>query len=160
MERLFTIGAHGFGAERFFDALREANVDLFLDLRRRRGMRGKPYTFANARQLQRELEARDMVYRHLIELAPDPATRELQQQRDTANCVAKRERASLDEAFIAAYSCHTLAPFDWDALYERLDSFQRPVLFCVERAPEACHRRLVANRLAGMMGSPIEDLLP
>jgi uncharacterized protein (DUF488 family) len=160
MQRLFTIGAHGFDAERFFDALREAGVDLFLDLRRRRGMRGAGYSFVNVRRLQQELEARDMVYRHLIELAPDPATRELQQRRDTADRVAKRQRASLDEAFIAAYSCRTIASFDWEALCEGLHAFQRPVLFCVERAPEACHRSLVANRLAELMGSPVVDLLP
>ncbi len=160
MQRLFTIGAYGFDAERFFGALREANVDLFLDLRRRRGMRGARYSFANVRRLQQELEALDMVYRHLIELAPNSATRELQQQRDTADRVAKRQRTSLDDAFIAAYSCQALASFDWDTLCEGLRAFQRPVLFCVERGPEACHRSLVANRLAVMTGSPVEDLLP
>lgn len=160
MERLFTIGAYGYDPERFFDTLREANVDLLLDLRRHRGMRGTLYSFANARRLQHELEVRDMVYRHLIELAPDPATRKLQQQRDMADRVAKRQRTSLDEMFIADYSRQTLAPFNWDALREGLRTFRRPVLFCVEREPEACHRKLVADRLAAMTGSPVEDLLP
>ena len=35
MERLFTIGAHGFDSEGFFGALQEVKIDLFLDLRRR-----------------------------------------------------------------------------------------------------------------------------
>jgi hypothetical protein len=57
MERLFTIGAYGFDADHFFDTLQQANVDLFLDIRRRRGVRGSEYAFANANRLQEELEA-------------------------------------------------------------------------------------------------------
>jgi uncharacterized protein (DUF488 family) len=160
MERLFTIGAYGVDAEGFFDALRRAKVDLFLDLRRRRGMRGRSYSFANAGRLTQELEARGVVYRHLIELAPDPATRELQNRQDTAERVAKRQRTSLGAAFIADYTQRTLEPFDWSALARELEAFQRPVLFCVERAPEACHRHLVAARLASVMSVPVTDLMP
>jgi uncharacterized protein (DUF488 family) len=160
MERLFTIGAYGFDAEAFFDALQRAKVDLFLDLRRRRGVRGRLYSFANARRLQQELEARGIAYRHLIELAPDPATRELQNREDVAQRVAKRQRASLGEAFVADYTQRTLEPFDWEALVRDLEAFQRPVLFCVERAPEACHRHLVAARLVNVTAVPVTDLVP
>jgi uncharacterized protein (DUF488 family) len=160
MERLFTIGAYGFGPESFLEALQQAKVDLLLDLRHRRGMRGALYSFANASRLQRELRARGIAYRHMVELAPDAATRELQHREDAANRVAKRRRASLGETFVAEYTRRTLEAFDWDALVGELEAYRRPVLFCVERAPEACHRHLVATRLAGATGVPTKDLVP
>ncbi|MBV9281132.1 MAG: DUF488 domain-containing protein [Chloroflexi bacterium] len=160
MERLLTIGAHGFDAESFFSALQRAEVDLFMDLRRRRGMRGRAYSFANASRLQQELAARGIAYRHVISLAPEPATRELQDRDDAANRTPKRRRASLGEAFVADYTRRTLEPFDWAILAEELKGIRRPALFCVERVPEACHRRLVAERLAGITGVLVTDLLP
>jgi uncharacterized protein (DUF488 family) len=160
MERLFTIGVYGCDGERFFDALQQAKVDLFLDLRRRRGVRGKQYAFANANRLQKELEVQGIAYRHILELAPDPATRELQYRQDAADRVAKRQRTSLSEAFVVDYTGRTLDPYNWNALIDELDGFQRPVLFCVERTPEACHRHLVAERLAGVTGLPVTDLVP
>ncbi len=33
-------------------------------------------------------------------------------------------------------------------------------LLCVERDPEACHRSLVADRLAAVLGLPVRHLLP
>ncbi|MCB0149862.1 MAG: hypothetical protein KDE01_19725, partial [Caldilineaceae bacterium] len=33
-------------------------------------------------------------------------------------------------------------------------------LFCVEAEPAACHRSLVAERLAADLGLPVEHLLP
>jgi uncharacterized protein (DUF488 family) len=160
MERLFTIGVYGFDAQCFFEALQQAGIDLLLDLRRRRGVRGSLYAFANAARLKEELTARGIVYRHVIALAPKPETRELQNREDAANRVAKRQRSSLGEAFVADYTQRTLEPFGWEALTADLQAFQRPVLFCVERAPEACHRRLVAARLADLTGVPVTDLMP
>jgi uncharacterized protein (DUF488 family) len=159
MERLFTIGAYGFDSGHFFEVLDEAKVDLFLDIRRRRGVRGRDYAFANAGRLQEELEARGIDYRHVIELAPDQETRTLQDQEDAAQRVARRKRAVLGEAFISAYRQRTLEPFDWDALVKELEGFRRPVLFCVERMPEACHRHLVAARLVEVTGVPVTDLV-
>lgn len=159
MERLFTIGVYGFDAESFFGALTGAKVDLFLDIRRRRGVRGRQYSFANATRLTRELESRGVAYRHLIELAPEPVTRELQHRADAAHRVASRQRESLAEAFAADYTRRTLEPFDWCALAGELEAFERPVLFCVERMPQACHRHLVAARLRDATGVPVTDLI-
>ena len=33
-------------------------------------------------------------------------------------------------------------------------------LFCVERDPEACHRSLIAERVAAEYGVPVTDLRP
>ena len=160
MERLFTIGAYGFDAERFFAALEEAKVDLFLDLRRRRGVRGREYAFANAGRLMEELEAREIPYRHVLDLAPDNETRELQSRADKADRVARRKREALSDGFVADYTTRTLDPFDLEGLIAELKDVSRPTLFCVERTPQACHRGLVADRLANVAGVPVTHLVP
>jgi uncharacterized protein (DUF488 family) len=160
MERLYTIGAYGFDEEHFFGQLHDANVDLFLDLRRRRGMWGTAYSFANAVRLQQELEVRGIVYRHAIELAPLPETRELQRREDAQAQVAKRQRKSLGRAFVEDYTSRTLEPFDWEGMIRGLHAFRRPVLFCVERSADACHRSAVATRLARASSVLVTDLVP
>ncbi|HLJ68244.1 MAG TPA: DUF488 family protein [Chloroflexota bacterium] len=160
MERLYTIGAYGFDAERFLAALEAARIDLFLDIRRRRGVRGREYAFANAGRLQQELEARGIAYRHEIGLAPEQETRALQEQADRAGGVARRKRTELGAAFVEDYTRRTLQRFDWSPLLQELAAAQRPVLFCVEGRPEACHRHLVAERLTELTGVMVTNLLP
>lgn len=160
MKELFTIGVYGFDADTFFEALQGAHIDLFLDIRRRRGVRGREYAFANVGRLTRELEARGIAYRHLIDLAPTQTTRELQSRRDAADRIARRARQQLSDEFIADYMEQTIEPFDWDALVRDLQAVERPVLCCVERTPQACHRHLVARELAGRTEVPVRDLLP
>lgn len=43
MGRLVTVGVYGFTAERFLTALEQAKVDVLLDVRQRRGVRGSEY---------------------------------------------------------------------------------------------------------------------
>src|SRR4029079_2390580 len=70
VERVVTIGAYGFTAERFFAALREAGVDTFLDIRQRRGVRGAEYAFANHGRLTASLEGMGIRYLHERGWAP------------------------------------------------------------------------------------------
>lgn len=160
MERLYTIGAYGFDAEHFFGAIEDARIDLFLDIRRRRGIRGPLYTFGNAGRLQEELDARDIAYRHILALAPDEKTRSFQREADEASGQPRRDRAALSEGFVRAYTERAMGPFDWEAFAGELQPFRRPVLFCVERTPQACHRGLVAARLATLTGVPVTHLTP
>jgi uncharacterized protein (DUF488 family) len=160
MDRLFTIGVYGFDAETFFRVLQGENVDLLLDLRRRRGVRGAAYAFANVTRLRVGLEELDITYRHIIGLAPQEETRALQFHADAAARVAKRKRTTLSSIFADAYTRHTLESFDWDSLLAELHAFRRPVLLCVEQLPDACHRSLVARRLANSTGVPVTDLMP
>jgi uncharacterized protein (DUF488 family) len=160
MERLFTIGVYGFEAERFFQDMQGAEIDLFLDIRRRRGVRGAEYAFANAGRLQRELQDRAIAYRHVIELTPENSTRALQARADETSHTARRARSTLSEAYVEDYTQRTLDPYDWTPLLADLESYRRPVLFCVERTSEACHRGLVAERLHELTGVSVTDLVP
>jgi len=157
---VLTIGAYGFGPGQFFDALGRAGADVFVDVRQRRGMRGAKYAFANSSRLQGELTNRGIAYRHVKQLAPDTETRDLQRAADRAGGVAKSARDELTSAFAVAYQERNIEAFDWPMLLEELQDFHRPMLFCVERDPAACHRSLVADRLAGLVGVSVKHLLP
>jgi hypothetical protein len=46
-----TIGVYGWTLGRFLEALQDADVGLLVDVRQRRGVRGREYAWANARRL-------------------------------------------------------------------------------------------------------------
>ncbi len=161
MIKLLTIGVYDFTAEAFFQALTDARTDLLCDLRFHRGMRGTRYSFANSARLQQSLMASGIRYQHCKELSPDSTLRELQKQADTQLGVPKRMRVTLTEAFIAEYERRYLSTFDTHDFIERLGpEIKMIALFCVEQKPEACHRSLVAAKLAQDLGLEVEDIVP
>lgn len=160
LERILTIGVYGFTGERFFETIVAAGCDLFCDLRARRGVRGREYAFANATRLQQELATREIKYRHYQALAPIRDIRSLQYQADAAAGVAKRKRDELHPAFIRAYNLQLAGPEARAAIAEIAASSAAPLLFCVERLPEACHRSLVAAQLAEGGSTPIKNITP
>ena len=159
--KIITIGVYGFDEEGFFAALQAANVDTFCDIRNRRGVRGATYAFANSVRLQARLAELGIRYLHCKALAPPKAVRDKQAAADKADKVAKRERVTLSEAFIEAYHAECLAHFEPQSLLDALESDAQVVaLFCVEREPAACHRSLVADKLATELGLEVEDIVP
>ena len=156
-----TIGVYGLDEEGFFGALRNASVDTFCDIRRRRGMRGSLYAFANSARLQERLAQLGIRYLHVKELAPGEEIRELQKQDDKQQRIARRARTVLGDAFREAYTRDVLSNFDTDRFLEELGPEAHVVcLFCVEAAPEACHRSLVAERLERDLGIEVEHIRP
>ncbi len=159
--KVCTIGVYGSTRAAFFDALEAAGVDVLLDIRRRRAVRGTQYTFANAERLTAELAAREIEYRHILELAPDNDTLATQHAADDTAKRLKSERTELAPEYIEKYVSRTLSRFDFSALARELEPFSTPVLFCIERIPEACHRSLVAPKLAkALRTSEILHLIP
>ncbi len=78
MPTLRTIGVYGFDRDSFLTALTGAGVELLLDVRQRRGVRGSEYAWANAQRLQAALAEPGIGYSHLKELAPTTEMRQLQ----------------------------------------------------------------------------------
>ena len=115
-EKLLTIGVYGFTEQQFFQALLDANVDLFCDVRARRGLRGSEYAFANAQRLQAQLVERGIRYVHIKDLAPPPEVRDSQKSEDLRTGTAKRGRDELGEVFKAKYRETCLAGLDASAL--------------------------------------------
>lgn len=159
--KIITIGVYGFDENSFFDALCKAKVDTFCDIRSRRGVRGSTYAFANSLRLQERLAELGIRYLYRKDLAPTQGVRDRQAAADKATKTAKRKRTTLGEAFITAYRTECLAAFDPDSLLADLEENAQVVaLFCVEKNPEACHRSLVADKLAEELKLEVEDIVP
>ncbi len=160
MPRIATIGVYEFDGSSFIRALDTAGVSLVLDVRQRRGVRGPQYAWANAARLQDRLAAAGIGYEHHPELAPDTAMRELQYRADAREGVGKRSRRQLSSAYIRAYTTEVLDVVPLEPLVRRLPVHGIAALLCVEADAEACHRSLVAERLARRFGIEVIDLMP
>lgn len=159
--QVVTIGVYGFTEERFFKALQDAGVDTFCDLRRRRGVRGSLYTFANSARLQQKLHSLGIRYLHIKELAPPQEVREIQNRADKQTGSGKRNREHLNPQFAEAYKRACLDTFTpGDFLAQVGPDSKVTCLFCVEATPEACHRSLVAAWLRSELGLAIRHILP
>jgi uncharacterized protein (DUF488 family) len=161
MLRVITIGTYGFEQEEFFGALVHAHVDIFCDLRFRRGVRGPANAFANSKRLQNRLATLDIRYVHIKELAPARMLREQQWQADKRLSTTRRKRAVLEQNFIAGYKETCLSQLDARNFIVQLGLPADVIaLFCVEGNPEACHRSLVAEKLAHDLDLEVVHLLP
>jgi uncharacterized protein (DUF488 family) len=146
---IVTIGVYGFEREAFFQALLDMHVDIFCDLRARRGVRGSQYSFANSARLQQALQEIGIRYIHYKELAPSAALRTVQTEEDRRTHIAKRARSVLSQRFIQEYEQECLALFDASKFMAQISENAAVIcLFCVEHEPDACHRSLVAQHLS------------
>jgi uncharacterized protein (DUF488 family) len=157
---VITIGVYGFSADRFLDALRRANVGQLLDVRQRRGVRGSEYAWANARRLEGALSEAGIEYRHHRELAPTTELRHLQYVEDARHGVGKRSRVELAPEYRERYIREILDRVDLAPIVEAMPSDAASALFCVERDPEACHRSIVAERMAADCGVSVTHVRP
>jgi uncharacterized protein (DUF488 family) len=160
VKRLATIGVYGWSLEEFLRALQGAGVTLLIDVRQRRGVRGPDYAWANSARLQAALAQAGIGYRHHKELAPTTELRQLQYAEDARLGVGKRSRVELAPEYRRRYTREILDFADLDALVEELPADSLATLLCVERDPEACHRSIVAERLAREHGVAVAHLRP
>jgi uncharacterized protein (DUF488 family) len=156
---LRTIGVYGFDRESFLKALTGAGVELLLDGRQRRGVRGSEYAWANAQRLQAALAEAGVGYSHLKELAPTTEMRQLQYREDERKGEGKRSRSVLAPAYVERYTEEVLDSLDLAPIVSWIGN-SKAALLCVERDPEACHRLLVAERLSSEFGFEVEHLRP
>ena len=112
--KLFTIGVYGRSEEEFFHELVENEIDMFIDVRRRRGVRGSQYAFVNSIRLQNKLAELNILYIHEINLSPTKEIREVQKQVDANKNVQKRKRHFLSQEFKEAYSREIIEPFNFE----------------------------------------------
>lgn len=156
---IFTIGVYGMSEQQFFDKLLQNSVDTFCDIRRRRAVRGSTYSFVNSKKLQEKLKLLGINYLHFLDLAPSNETREKQKEADKKNSIIKKDRDILSTSFIMAYEKECLCDFDCDSFINKLgEASKKIVLFCVEAKPSACHRSLVAKKLADKFKINITNL--
>jgi uncharacterized protein (DUF488 family) len=158
--QVVTIGVYEFDLPAFLAALRDHDVGLVIDVRQRRGVRGARYAWANARRLHAALAEAGIAYSHHRELAPTTELRHLQYAADDRLGVGKRSRDRIDPEYRKRYIREILDRADLDALVAETPTDGASALFCVEADPEACHRSLIADRLAERYGLRIKDVRP
>jgi uncharacterized protein (DUF488 family) len=157
---IVTVGVYGFDQAAFLAALERAGVRLLLDVRQRRGVRGPQYAWANSKRLQATLHDAGIGYRHLAQLAPTTELRQLQYEEDARQGVGKRSRVALASEYRERYTGEILDTADLDAVVALLPSEGVAALLCVERDFEACHRSIIAERLAEEYGVAVTHLTP
>jgi Protein of unknown function, DUF488 len=160
VRRVVTIGVYEWDLDHFLAALRAADVRLLLDVRQRRGVRGREYAWANANRLQRALALAGVDYQHHLELAPTTELRQLQYAQDAREGVGKRSRRELAAEYRDRYTAEILDRADLGAVARELPKDGAAALFCVERDPQACHRSIIANRVEAEYGVGVGHLLP
>ena len=156
MAKVATIGVHGWTLDEFLAALRAQGATTVLDVRQRRGLRGSEYAWANAARLQAALADSGIGYRHVKELAPTTELRELQYAEDEKSGVGKRSRSQLAPEYVSRYTEEILDRVDLEPVVAELPA----ALLCVELEPAACHRSLIAARLAAEHGVSVTHLRP
>jgi uncharacterized protein (DUF488 family) len=155
-----TIGVYGFDQETFLAALSHARVATLLDVRQRRGVRGSEYAWANSARLQAALADAGIEYRHHKELAPTTELRRLQYAEDERRGVGKRSREELAPEYADRYTREILDQVDLEPIVASMPADPATALLCVERDPEACHRSLIAERMAAEHGVSVRHLKP
>ena len=158
--RVVTIGVYGWDLSSFLEALEGADVRVLFDVRQRRGVRGREYSWANSARLQQSLAQAGINYRHHRELAPTTELRHLQYAEDARQGVGKRSRVELAPEYSRRYIQEILDPVGVEQLAGELPLDGAGALFCVERDPEACHRSLLAARLGAEQDARVSHLRP
>jgi uncharacterized protein (DUF488 family) len=153
-----TVGVYDSSLDDFLAKLARHRVATVVDVRQRRGVRGREYAWANSLRLQAALEQAGIQYRHLPELAPTTELRHLQYREDDRLKVGKRSRVELSDEYRRRYLNEVLDQVDLGALLESLPDDSTSALLCVERDAPACHRSLIAARLHANYGVPILNL--
>lgn len=151
--KLYTIGGYGHTEESFLNSLRSNNIDLFVDVRQRRGMRGSTYAFLNAKKLEENLKKVGISYQHFKDLAPTNEVRSFQKSADSAANSSKRGRDKLSPSFIDAYEREILLDKEREEVLRRISGYDNVCFFCVEKGHEACHRSVLTNWLEPISGA-------
>ncbi len=146
----YTIGVYNLTEELFFEKLTSNNIDIFCDIRQRRGVRGAKYKFVNSIWLQKKLNNLNIKYLYIKELAPTVDIRNIQKKTDKTVFESKHNRNQLGDAFIEKYKEIVINNYDFDYFINELKIIkaEKVVLFCVEEKPNACHRSIVSEELS------------
>jgi uncharacterized protein (DUF488 family) len=160
MINIFTIGVYNSTEEHFFNKLTKNHIDVFCDIRQRRGVRGSMYRYVNNIYLQTKLKELGINYMYLKDLAPTSEIRQKQKDADKFNNETKMQRTTLGEVFAKEYNSKILSHFAMNKFIAKLEkaNAKNVVFFCVEEHASACHRSLVAKEINKLYGNKIIDL--
>ena len=99
MTEIDTIGVYNSTEETYFNKLINSKIELFCDIRQRRGVRGAQYKYVNSNYLQEKLKALGIEYLYIKALAPTNEIRQKQKDADKINRETKKVRTKLGTVF-------------------------------------------------------------
>jgi uncharacterized protein (DUF488 family) len=138
MPTIYTIGVNRKKLEQFVRLLQQAAIDAVIDVRLRNT--SQLAGFSKQDDLAFLLrEGFGIQYEHRPELAPTPEI--LDAYRETGDWVAYRSAFLL---LLAECNAETIG-------HDLVSRYRHPCLLCAEPTADRCHRRLVAEWLAGRM---------
>jgi uncharacterized protein (DUF488 family) len=145
----FTIGVYHSKEDEFFNKLIVNKIDTLCDIRQRRGVRGKEYSFVNSNYLQQRLKELNIRYEYIKELAPTNEVRQYQKDEDKRLKEKKRDRKVASNIFVAAYKDLILSKFDMNEFIQHMKIIgaKKIVFLCLEQNAEACHRNIIIEKL-------------
>lgn len=144
MSVVFTVGYEGTDIDRFVRTLKAAGIEQLADVRAVAVSRKAGFSKT---KLAARLADEGIEYSHFVALGdPKPG-------REAA-------RAGDFDLFRSIYGAHIETGAAQDALLELMDFVQTAptCLLCFERAPETCHRTLVAQKVKGETGYKVFNL--
>jgi alkylated DNA nucleotide flippase Atl1 len=160
VREVVTVGVYGASLETFLATLARERVTAVFDIRQRRGVRGPEYAWANAERLESALEQAGIAYEHHKELAPTTELRRLQYAADDRQGVGKRSRRRLDPEYRRRYAHEILDRVELGDVLAAMPATGTTALLCVEAEPAACHRSILAARLAEYPGVRVRGQHP
>ena len=108
MINVFTIGVYNSTEKSFFDKLTKNHIDMFCDIRQRRGVRGSLYRYVHSNYVQAKLKELGINYTSIKELAPTSEIRQKQKDADKLNDETKKQRTSVGKVFVEEYNSQIL----------------------------------------------------
>jgi uncharacterized protein (DUF488 family) len=145
IRKICTIGFTGLGAELFFEMLKDAGVQLLVDVRRR--PHGARTFFTLKRDMPYFCGLHGIGYVHLPELSPSNELlseyRELLAKKDPEawRFFLKHFAKELSERKVLSSQCQPVQ----EVLQRELNTI---ALMCTEKEPKECHRSLVAATIS------------
>lgn len=99
-------------------------------------------------------------YQYIKELAPTNEIRQKQKEADKVKGETKKQRTTLGQIFKSEYNRLILEPYDIDNFIYQIKTYgaKNIVFFCVEEYATACHRSLVAQKIAEVLHCEIINL--
>lgn len=147
MTTLATVGYENATVERFLAALKEAGIEVLVDVRAVAGSRKPGYAKT---RLAENLAGAGIEYRHLRGLGTPAAGR----------AAARAGRHEEMHAIFRAHLASLDAQADLAALEALVRDGRRVCILCLEADPAHCHRSLVAEALAERMPLEVRHLHP
>jgi len=161
LQVVHTIGVYGRTGKLFIDDLRKHRIDLLVNVRRRRGVRGSEYAWSNSLRLQALLKKEGIAYLHAKDWTPTEEIIAAQHEYDLKQFGGVRKREHLAPGFEKGYMKllkeHPVSEL-LNLIQEQFGTATSICLLCVEAEANLCHRKLLAEALSKHLRSDAKHL--